>query len=150
MKHEFDIAIIAGNPSYGPQADSLYVFTSLLQDYLVLPCIVASVWRQYGYLNEIAYAYAFVSFLPIITQITEDTDVNKDLFDTMVAFNCLTLGTLSLIYQNYFGIAACVSYAFTHFVIKNDHETYFAINSQDLYNYAMCFFAFFSLKTVLD
>lgn len=106
-------------------------------------------WLQYGYTSDIATAYTVLSFLPIITNVF-DNDTSKNLLNAIVGVNCLTLFVLSVIYQNYYGIAACISHAFNHFVIKEDNETYFNVTTQDLYNYAMCFFAFFSLKAVLD
>ncbi|XP_023016393.1 uncharacterized protein [Leptinotarsa decemlineata] len=139
-----------GNPSYGRNSNGLYKFTSLLQDLLALPCIVSTELLQYGYMKEIAYAYTLVSVLPLITYICDNRNMSNDLLNTILGANCITLGVLSFLHQNYFGIAACVSYAFNHFLVRNDDETYFDIPSQDLYNYAMCFFAFFGLKTVLD
>lgn len=141
--------IFVGNPGYGASSDILYRFTLLLQDYLVLPCIVSTVWLQYSYPSDIATAYAVISFIPIITNLC-DNDTSKNMLDAIVGVNCLTLFVLSVIYQNYYGIAACASHAFNHFVIKEDNETYFNMTSQDLYNYAMCFFALFSLRTILD
>lgn len=138
-----------GNPDYGPGSDILYRFTLLLQDYLVLPCIVSTVWLQYSYSSDIATAYTLLSFMPIVTNMC-DNETSKNLLDTVVGVNCLTLFVLSVIYQNYYGLAACVSHAFNHFIIREDNETYFNVTSQDLYNYAMCFFTYFSLRTILD
>lgn len=141
--------LFIGNPDYGPGSDILYRVTQLLQDYLVLPCIVSSVWLQYSYPREVATLYTIISFIPIVTNFC-DNDTSKNLLDAIVGVNCLTLFVLSVIYQNYYGIAACISHAFNHFIIKEDNETYFNVTSQDLYNYAMCFFAYFSLRTILD
>lgn len=99
---------------------------------------------------EIAYAYTLVSLLPLLAYICDLNSSNSDMVDVVIGANCISLGVLSFIHQNYFGVAASISYAFNHFIIKNDNETYFNVTSQDLYNYAMCFFAFFALKTVLD
>ncbi|KAG5896902.1 hypothetical protein JTB14_033540 [Gonioctena quinquepunctata] len=54
-----------GNPSYGPDSDWLYKLTCLLQDLLALPCIVSTLWLQYGYMKEIAYGYLLVSAIPM-------------------------------------------------------------------------------------
>lgn len=101
-------------------------------------------------MKEIAYAYTLASLLPLISYIFDKSRVSSDLLDTLIGANCITLGVLSLVHQNYFGVAASISYGFSHFMIRNDDETYFDVNSQDLYNYAMCFFAFFGLNAVLD
>lgn len=140
-----------GNPSFGQNAVKLYRFTSLLQDLLALPCIVTSIWLTYGYMWQIAYAYTLVSLLPLLAYyICDLNSFDNDMVDVVIGANCISLGVLSFIHQNYFGVAASISYAFNHFIVKNDNETYFNVTSQDLYNYAMCFFAFFALKTVLD
>lgn len=141
--------LVLGNPGYGACSDILYRFTLTLQDYLVLPCIVSTVWLQYSYPYDLATIYFVLSFLPIVTNLF-DNETSRNLLDAVVGVNCLTLFVLSVMYQNYYGIAACISHAFNHFIIKEDNETYFNVTSQDLYNYAMCFFAFFSLRTILD
>ncbi|KAJ8920847.1 hypothetical protein NQ315_015639 [Exocentrus adspersus] len=139
-----------GNPSYGQKAAKLYKLTSLLQDLIALPCIVTTIWLSYGYMWQIAYAYTLASLFPLVAYMCDHNNIDNEMTDVVIGANCISLGVLAFIHQNYFGVAASISYAFTHFVIKNDNETYFNITSQDLYNYAMCFFAFFALKTVLD
>lgn len=115
----------------------------------MLPCLVSTVWLQYSYPSEIATAYTLLSFLPIINNLN-DNETSKTILDTIIGVNCLTLFVLSVMYQNYYGVAACLSHTFNHFIVKEDNGTYFNVTSQDLYNYAMCFFAYFSLRTVLD
>ncbi|KAJ8936733.1 hypothetical protein NQ314_012180 [Rhamnusium bicolor] len=139
-----------GNPSYGSSVVDLYNFTSILQDLLVLPCIVTTIWLTYGYTWEIAYAYTVVSILPLITYICDNSNRSNEMVDIIIGVNCISLGVLSFIHQNYFGVASSISYAFTHFIVKNDNETYFNVTSQDFYNYTMCFFAVFALKAILD
>nr|CAI5866153.1 unnamed protein product [Callosobruchus analis] len=137
-----------GNPSYGQDADGLYRLTSFVQDVVALPFIACEIWLNYGFAREIALADALLSLSPLILYLGKND--TSDLIDTVIASNAVILGVLSFIHQNYFGLAACLSYIFAHFAIREDKQTHFSINSQDLYNYGLCFYAAFALRAVLD
>ncbi|CAH1970656.1 unnamed protein product [Acanthoscelides obtectus] len=137
-----------GNPSYGYDADSIYRMTSVVQDVVALPFIACETLLNYGYQKEMAYCDAAMSALPLLLYFADrDSD---DLLGLVILANALGFGVLSFMNQNYFGIAASVSYIFAHFSIRKNYRSYFDIHSQDLYNYALCFYAYFAIRAVLD
>ncbi|XP_072383014.1 uncharacterized protein [Diabrotica undecimpunctata] len=142
-----------GNPSYGPDANKVYKITTLLQDSIVLPFIVSTLWIQYDifqYTYEVALANMIIPLIPVVSYLSNSNSTNLELLDGILFLNCGVLLWLSFTEENYFGLAAGVSYLVNYFWIKKDDRRHFDIPTQDLFNYAMCFFAYFSLRAVLD
>ncbi|XP_028139189.1 uncharacterized protein LOC114333504 [Diabrotica virgifera virgifera] len=139
-----------GNPDYGPNTDKVYKITTLLQDSIVLPFIVSTLWIQYGYTYEVALGNMIIPLIPVISYLANSNYRSLELLDGILCLNCGVLLYLSFTEENYFGLAAGVSYLVNYFWIKKGDRSQFDIPTQDLFNYAMCFFAYFSLKAVLD
>ncbi|KAJ8983338.1 hypothetical protein NQ317_003143 [Molorchus minor] len=134
------------NPSYGHDAAPLYKFTSFLQDILVLPCITTSLMFTYNYQMELGYAYTAASLIPFIAYVAHKS--YNEMVDLIIIINCISLGAVTLLQQNYNGVAAAVSYAFAH-LIRKENDNYPDIPNQDMYNYAMIFFSAFAFHAIV-
>ncbi|XP_060517089.1 uncharacterized protein LOC132696341 [Cylas formicarius] len=142
-----------GNPSYGHKIEKLYRLTSILQDLLALPLIVTNIWLNYHYSLELAYAHTLVALFPLLAYLYNTRNI--DVVDGFLAANCISLGLISLTNQNHYGLTTMVSFTLNYFFIKRDvmgylPGSYYDVPTQDLYNYSMCFFAYFALKAVSD
>lgn len=134
-----------GNPDHGDKVDSPYKFTFFLQTIFALPFIVTEVWLLLSYKKEFALAHAVVSLIPLIQYISNKE--SKDTIDVILGVNVISLGTVSFIAEKYWGIAAAVSFCLNHFFLQKENDI-IDIPPEDLYNYGMCFFAYFALRSL--
>lgn len=139
-----------GNPTYGDKVDKFYKFTLKLQDVLVLPGIVTTIWLKYSYSQELACAHTIVSLLPLIIYLYDDK--KQEVMDGLLGGNIFSLAVVSYYHENFYGITTAMSYILNYFLIKRNVIVNFPLEvpTQDLFNYSMCFFAFFALKAVLE
>lgn len=72
------------------------------------------------------------------------------MLDSVIVGNAISLAIMSAVNSNYYGVAAAVSYFFAHFSVGNDRNSYFDVPPKDLFNYALCFYAIFAMKTITD
>lgn len=137
-----------GNPTYGYKIDKLYNFTSKIQDLLVFPGIVTTIWLKYHYSFELASAHIFVSLIPLLIYLY-DSKKNK-VIDSFLGSNVFSLFYISLMKENYYGLTTALSFTLNYFFIKRDILLYLPVEvpTQDLFNYSMCFFSIFALKAV--
>lgn len=135
-----------GNPDYGYKVNSPYRCTYFLQTIFAVPCIAAQVWLQGGIQPlELAYLHAGIPLLPLAIYIARRE--RRDLVQMIIALNLTSMVIVSFLGKKYYGIAAAVSFAINYFVIKDEGD-FADMPAQDLFNYGMCFAAFFSLKAL--
>lgn len=141
----------SGNPIYGHKIDKIYRITSKLQDLLVLPCIVTTMWLKYNYSLNLACAHTIASLVPMGLYIY-DNRKNEPVVDAFLGGSLLSLIVVSIFNDNQYGVTTAMSYALSYFVIKQNVIMNLPVEvpCQDLFNYSMCFFAFFALKAVLE
>ncbi|KAK5645877.1 hypothetical protein RI129_004341 [Pyrocoelia pectoralis] len=134
-----------GNPRYGHKVNSLYNFTLLLQMLTSLPFVVTQVWLNLNYTEELAMIHSGASILPFCLYLANRS--KEDVIDAIIAVNVISLGVVSLLHENYYGVAASVSYFFNHFFLR---EGRFDVDLPvtDLYNYGLCFFCYFSFRSL--
>lgn len=130
--------------------NNVYRLTDTIQDLLVFPCIVTTIWLKYNYSLNLACAHTIISVIPLILYL-HDNHKHKPI-DAFLAGNVLSLLAVSHYNFNHFGITTSFSYALSYFAIKRDVFTNFPFHIPilDLYNYSMCFFSFFALKTIQE
>ncbi|KAF5273556.1 hypothetical protein FQR65_LT04554 [Abscondita terminalis] len=134
-----------GNPDYGDSVDDVYNFTSFLQMITTLPFITAQFWLTHDYRYELGICHAGASLIPFSLYLADKS--KEEATDTLIAITGISLGVASFLAENYFGVASSISYLFNHFILREGQfDTDFPI--LDLYNYGLCFFCFFALKTL--
>ncbi|CAG9860301.1 unnamed protein product [Phyllotreta striolata] len=136
-----------GNPVYGQAVDKLHKVTTAVQDLVVLPMIVAILMEKYNCHIEMIYGCLAAPVIPLICSII-GTDTLKTDFEKLVTFfGCAGVAYLCYMNNNYYGAATCLSSIIKVFC-SDDNSL--KIPSQDLRNYAMCFFTYFALKAITD
>jgi hypothetical protein len=105
---------------------------------------------NYSVAEEVAYLHLGCTVLPIIAHILEDKR-EKNLLDTVMLFNLISVAYFSHLNVNHYGFAMVISYAINHFIIGTDSTAFdTSIPSLDLFMYGLCFFYFFAVKTLSD
>lgn len=142
--------LISGNPEFGDKLKAVYRHTLFLSKCFGLPCIATQVCLNSGVQEEVAYLHLGFSALPVIAHFLEDKH-EKNLLDTVMLGNLISVAYFSYVSVNYYGFALVVSYAVNHFVIRTDGTAFdTSIPSLDLFMYGLCFFYFFAVKTLSD
>lgn len=79
------------------------------------------------------------------------SDSNKliKFIDSITIINLISLLIISFLHQNFYGIAAGVTFATAHFVIT-DCFTFRDSPAIDFNNYCMCFYTMFAFKAIND
>lgn len=138
---------MAGNPDYGQKVENPYRCTYFLQTIFAVPCIAAQVWLQGGIEPlELAYLHAGIPLLPLAMYISNKE--RRDIVDMIIALNLTSMVIVSFLAKKYYGIAAGVSFAINYFIIRDEGDFADSIPSQDLFNYGMCFAAYFALRAL--
>jgi hypothetical protein len=135
-----------GNPDYGEKADGLYKFTSYLQLLFAVPCITTTIWLGNGYDRYLSWAWTILPMIPLVCYLA-DASTDDKLEEAVIPLNLIALGVVSFLAENYYGIATAISYAIDHYLVLKQGQQY-DIPAQDLYNYGLCFFAFFALRAI--
>lgn len=114
-----------------------------------MPCIAAQVWLQSGLsLPELAYVHAGIPLFPLAGYLANKE--RRDVVELIIALNLVSLGIVSFLGKKYYGVAAAVSFVINYFIIKDQGDFADAIPAQDLFNYGMCFAAYFALRGLND
>lgn len=129
------------------KVDKPYQVTRFLQRIFALPCIACQLWLTYNYQREIAYLHLVLSLIPLTQYIANKT--RDDVIDGLLLLNVISTSVVSYLHENYFGIAAALSFFINHFCVR-DESDFFEVPNYDLYNYGMCFFTYFSLRALMD
>ncbi|CAH0557589.1 unnamed protein product [Brassicogethes aeneus] len=137
-----------GNPRYGDSVYKIFRITREMQDLFVLPFVTTTLWLNYSYRWEYSYAHAIAPVFPFITFLVDKKAY--ELTNLILTCSLASMTVISFLHDNYYGLVASVSYMFDYFLKKEDNETFLDIPTQDLSNYIMCFFAYFSLHAMLD
>lgn len=95
--------------------------------------------------RELGYAYGIAGVIPLILYHLGKTV--EELTDVIIFITALSLGVVSFMIENYYGIAAAVSYSFNHFVIHDTGE-FLDLPAIDIFNYGLCFYCFYSFKAI--
>lgn len=136
-----------GNPDYGDNVDKPYRCTYFLQTIFAVPCIAAQVWLQGGMQPpELAYLHAGIPLLPLAAYLSNRE--RRDLAELIIAVTLTSMGIVSFLGKKYYGVVAAVSFAINYFVIRDQGEFVDNVPSLDLFNYGMCFGAYFALRTL--
>lgn len=113
----------------------------------MVPCVAAQIWLNRGYQPiELAYVLAGIPLLPLTAYLASRE--RRDIVDAIIALNILSMGTISFLETKYFGVAAAVSFFINYFIIRDEGEFLDDVPSQDLFNYGMCFAAYFALRAL--
>lgn len=112
-----------------------------------MPCITGQIWLMSDYERVMAYLHPMLSCIPL-TAYFVDKNKNDDVIDFLMFLNVISCGVLSYQVDNHYGVAAAVSFMLNHFYIKN-RDQIFDVPGRDLYNYALCFFAYFAYRAVV-
>lgn len=122
-----------------------YRITNFLQTIFVVPCIAAQVWLQGGIRPpELAFLHAGLPVLPLALNISNRE--RRDVIELVIGLNLISMGVVSFLGKKYYGIAAAVSFAINYFAIKDEGDIADTVPAQDLFNYGMCFAAYFALR----
>ncbi|KAI4464788.1 sox transcription factor [Holotrichia oblita] len=136
-----------GNPDHGDKIEKPYNFTFFLQSIFVMPFIAGQMWLMNGYERAIAYLHPMLSCIPL-TAYFVDKNNKEDVIDLLMVLSVLSCGALSYQINNYYGMAAAISFSLNHFYINNK-DNIFDVPGRDFYNYALCFFTYFAYRAVV-
>lgn len=102
-------------------------------------------WLQSGYHPpELTYLHAGIPLLPLAIYLSKQE--RRDIIEIMIAANLVSMGLVSYMGGKYYGIAAAISFAINYFAIKEEGDVFDSIPAVDLFNYGMCFAAYFSVR----
>lgn len=144
------LLLVVGNPDYGDKLDKPYRITNILQTIFAVPCLAAQVWLQGGMdPKELVYAHAGLALIPFGIYLTKQNDRDtKDVAEIIIALNLSSMGLVSSLSKKYYGVAAAFSFVINYFVIKDEGDVADSIPALDLFNYGMCFAAYFTLRAL--
>lgn len=128
----------------------MYGFTTAVQDLFVLPLVAATLLEKYGYPRDYIYATLSVPVIPLLSYLIGYETVKTESEKLIAVLGCAGIAWLSFINDNYYGMATCASYIMISFFVKESGDNSLKIPTQDLCNYAMCFFSYFALRAILD
>lgn len=119
----------------------------LLQALVVLPFFTCFIWLKYSVIQpEAAWLHAASGVVPLVFRII-DGHVKNELIDAVQTINAISLGVVSVINNDFYALGACIliSLAYFNFI---SHSNCFDFNCKDMYNYALCGFAYCALIAV--
>lgn len=141
--------LFVGNPDYGDRVEKPFSYTTVLQTLFVLPCIATEIWLNNGYEWQWSYIHVAASLIPLSAYLGGKDW--KDISQALLVANTVSLGVVSYLAEKYFGVAAAVSFGIDYILISEEgYSISDKIPSQDLFNYGMCFAAYFSLRALCE
>lgn len=117
-----------------------------MQLLFAVPCITTTIWLGNGYDRYLSWAWTILPMIPLVCYLA-DASTDDKLEEAVIPLNLIALGVVSFLAENYYGIATAISYAIDHYLVLKQGQQY-DIPAQDLYNYGLCFFAFFALRAI--
>ncbi|CAH1367202.1 hypothetical protein MTP99_008455 [Tenebrio molitor] len=122
---------------YNTKILEVYRFTAYCQLLFALPCITTTVWLQNGYSKDWSWAWALVPIFPLLCYLV-NADLDLPLAELLILFNLVGLGVVCFVKEIQYGLAATLAYTISHCCIRQ----------LALYNYGLCFFAYFALRAI--
>lgn len=84
----------------------------------------------------------------MVAYLIDDKQADGALVDLSVFGSAVSLGVISCMHKNYFGMYTAVMYTFNHFVFKK--KNYEDVPKEVLYNLGMCFYTYFAFHSLKD
>lgn len=138
---------LVGNPRYGDDAYKLYEISFKCIQCFTLSCAVNHLYLQYGTEFEYAIIHSVIPCIPFAMYLTRN-DWEEDLVDGIVIGNIISCLVISIMKENYYGIALAVNFWLCHFPLRQ--RVFFEVPTRILYNIGLCFCAVFAYKAVRD
>ena len=85
--------------------------------------------------------------IPLVCHLA-DSSSDEKIEELVIPINIIAVGVVAFMAENYWGVAAAVSYAINHYIVLKQGDSLEGIPAQDLYNYGLCFFAYFALRAI--
>ncbi|CAG9860306.1 unnamed protein product [Phyllotreta striolata] len=130
--------------------DKAYRIIEGIQDLFLLPCIASSLWVAYHYMKEIGLFNILVSFSPLMTLLLENKPVSEEYKNAIIVVNLTTLAVLSLVHNNFNGLAVTALYLYIHTDMVRNNRGLFGYNFQESYNCALALFAIASCEMIMS
>lgn len=112
-----------------------------------LPCMVHELYLSYGYDWRYSLIHVALPVLPMSMYLVND-ELDVELFDVIVLGNIISLGVISVMQENYYGIVTAISYAVNLFMLR--HRDFSEVPQRVFYNVALCFHAFFAYRALAE
>lgn len=135
-----------GNPDHGDISDKVYQWAKFFKEIFTFPCFMGQLYIHHGYQAMYGHIHPGISLFPLILRIKDD-EVRDDVVDSVLALNIISGAIVSVLNENYWGIATVLSFGFQHFALAKGHES-IDIPPVDLCNYAFCFVCYFALRAL--
>lgn len=98
-------------------------------------------------MKELAYAHVGLPLIPFAAFLADKE--KQEVTQAVVAITTISLGVVSAMEKNYFGLAAAVSFLADYFIVQEESDI-LNIPSEDFFNYIMCFVSYFALRALND
>ncbi|KAK9869407.1 hypothetical protein WA026_003162 [Henosepilachna vigintioctopunctata] len=134
-----------GNPEVGPKAKQIYDVTGICQEIIALGAVSAAVWTSSPILPELWMIQILLPSVPLAFYLLDKN--YKDYEKIAMAVNGVSIAFVSLMNNNFWGVAAAISFLFGYLYVK-EKGSIRDIPAIDLINYELCFFCFFSSKAI--
>lgn len=126
--------------------DGIYEATTIAQTLFALSLTCTELWLGTSHRKELAYAHAVSAALSMLLYLSGKG--RDSLIDLVVGANIISMGTMGYLQENYYAIASAISFTLNHFLLSRKG----VIDASDLplidiYNYGLCFFSYFVLRT---
>lgn len=112
-----------------------------------LPCMVTELYLSYGYDWRYSLIHVALPVIPMSLYLVNN-ELDEDMFDVIVLGNIISLGVISVMQENYYGIVTAISYAANQFLLQN--RDFSEVPRRVFYNVALCFHAFFAYRALAE
>lgn len=115
-----------------------------------VPLIIVDLYLYYMFSAKVAYVhliYPCLAFLPKIFGCEKKESVQ--MVDMVILLSVGSLTTTCAMRHNYYGLAAGITLALSHFFISAERRT-FGMDSRTVQNYLMCVFLVLSFRALVD
>ncbi|CAG2066517.1 unnamed protein product [Timema podura] len=136
------------NPEYGDKVAKVSRKTLLVGLVCGLPCIAAELYLYYGYRRDVAFAHLGSTLIPVAVQLLMGSNSARNSVDWVTAGNLLSIFVVTFLESNYYGLAMTACYTVNYFLITTVGYLFEHVPALDLFQYGLCFFHYFIVKSL--
>lgn len=123
----------------------IYEATTIAQTLFALSLACTQLWLGTSHRKELAYAHAAAAALSMLLYLSGKR--RTDLVDLVVGVNIFSMAMMGILQENYYAVASAISFTFNHFLLSGNVIDAEDLPIIDIYNYGLCFFSYFVLRT---
>lgn len=142
------IAFLASGEEVDSQLELIFFLTQTLQMIFVVPLIVFSTYFRYGYPIVHSLMHILILAWPLLQQIIRGK-IEDIVIDFVLTVNLVSFAGVCFFNDNVLGIAAVAIYGANHNIYRKEMDI-FPLPIEDVYNYGLCLFVYFTRKGTMD